>query len=72
MALTLEQMNALEAERLDISYRVPAGRQRTVSVDHSEALLAIYYNAGRFAAGARDKQAIQADLDFQRLLSGRN
>lgn len=65
-------LERLEAERLDLTYRIPADKQKTITVDQSEALLAIYYNAGRYAAGARDKQAINADRDFQRLLSGRN
>ena len=64
-------LTKLEAERLDISYRVPADKRQTIFVDEAESLFSVYYHAGRYAAGARDKQAINADKEFQSLLSNR-
>ena len=71
MTLTQKQLKALEAERLDISYRIPADKKKTLSVDRSQALLDIYYHAGRYAAGARDSMAQRAAEQFDRLQSGK-
>lgn len=36
-------------------------------VDHHERLVKIYYHAGRYAEGARDKAAVAAALTFEKV-----
>lgn len=58
----------LEAERNDISYKVPVAVEPVILTrpeyrkrkdqEHREKL---FFNAGRYAAGARDKTAVKAN-----------
>ena len=58
-----ELVKALESERNDISYRVKNPKplvkvkERTVVSEQTKKL---YFNAGRYAAGDRDKTALEA------------
>lgn len=66
---------ALEAERLDTSWRKPKEpNQPTVvyrdrPVDY-QARDSIMFNAGRWAAGARDKEAMRANRLVAKLIKG--
>lgn len=71
---TLEDWQKLELERYDTSYRKPH-RCRTrvvekiVKVEGSqpnEQLLKLYYHAGRFAGGSRDRVACNSYRELQR------
>lgn len=60
----------LEAERIDISYRNPIPKPITQVVVKEikrvpERLKSIYFHAGRYAAGDRDRLAIQANAEFE-------
>ena len=70
----------LEAERNDISYRQPAQAQivyvdrvirktNKLTTTEREKENAIYYNAGRYQEGARDKTALKAHQKLQQILS---
>ena len=59
----------LEAERIDISYRNPIPKplvkvETRVIKTFPERLKKIYFHAGRYAAGDRDKMAEQAWKDY--------
>jgi hypothetical protein len=59
----------LEAERIDISYRNPIPKplvkvETKVVKTFPERLKKIYFHAGRYAAGDRDKMAEQAWKDY--------
>lgn len=59
----------LEAERIDISYRNPIPKplvkvETRVVKTFPERLKKIYFHAGRYAAGDRDKMAEQAWEDY--------
>ena len=59
----------LEAERIDISYRNPIPKplikvETKVVKNFPERLKKIYFHAGRYAAGDRDKMAEQAWQDY--------
>lgn len=59
----------LEAERIDISYRNPIPKplvkvETRVVKTFPERLKKIYFHAGRYAAGDRDKMAEQAWKDY--------
>jgi hypothetical protein len=59
----------LEAERIDISYRNPIPKplvkvETKVVKTFPERLKKIYFHAGRYAAGDRDKMAEQAWSDY--------
>lgn len=63
---------ALEAERWDISYRKPDAKppvkvriQAVMVPMTDEADKKLYFNAGRYAAGARDSIATLAWLELQ-------
>jgi hypothetical protein len=58
-----EFMQRLEAERNDISYRIKEPKpivQVKVKRVVSEADKKLYFNAGRYSAGDRDKLAVEA------------
>lgn len=72
-------MTALDAERFDLSYKtfgkpeaepeveepqVAPPKRRRVNDDRDKLM----FNAGRFAGGARDKAAMDADRIFQLLM----
>ena len=62
----------LEAERIDISYRNPIPKPITQVVVKEikrvpERLKSIYFHAGRYAAGDRDRLAIQANAEFENI-----
>jgi hypothetical protein len=62
-------LDALEAERHDLTYKRPEYRhqpQVIVTTRPDKERERKSYNAGRFAAGARDKVAIAADKWLQR------
>jgi hypothetical protein len=59
----------LEAERIDISYRNPIPKplvkvETRVVKTFPERLKKIYFHAGRYAAGDRDRMAEQAWEDY--------
>lgn len=59
----------LEAERVDISYRNPIPKpivkvETKIVKAFPERLKKIYFHAGRYAAGDRDRMAIQAWADY--------
>jgi hypothetical protein len=59
----------LEAERIDISYRNPIPKplvkvETRVVKTFPERLKKIYFHAGRYSAGDRDKMAEQAWKDY--------
>ena len=59
----------LEAERIDISYRNPIPKplvkvETKVVKTFPERLKKIYFHAGRYSAGDRDKMAEQAWEDY--------
>jgi hypothetical protein len=59
----------LEAERIDISYRNPIPKplvkvETKVVKTFPERLKKIYFHAGRYSAGDRDKMAEQAWKDY--------
>ena len=64
-----ELVQRLEAERVDITYRNPIPK-RIVKVEtrvvktFPERLKKIYFHAGRYAAGDRDRLAEQAWADY--------
>jgi len=64
----------LEAERNDISYRNPITKPLVKVVVKEvkkvpERLKSIYFHAGRYAAGDRDRLATQANAEFEKLES---
>jgi hypothetical protein len=64
----------LEAERNDISYRNPKPKPLVKVVVKEvkklpERLKSIYFHAGRYAAGERDRLATQANAEFEKLES---
>ena len=64
----------LEAERHDISYRNPIPKPLVKVVVKEvkkvpERLKSIYFHAGRYAAGDRDRLATQANAKFEKLES---
>ena len=71
---TLEEWQALELERYNTSYRKPHKCrprviEKIVRVDNAqpnEELLKLYYHAGRFAGGSRDRRACDAYRELQR------
>ena len=69
-----ELWKRLEAERLDISYRNPIPKPITQVVVKEvkrvpERLKSIYFHAGRYAAGDRDRLATEANAEFEKLES---
>ena len=69
-----ELCRQLEAERLDISYRNPIPKPITNVVVKEvkrvpERLKSIYFHAGRYAAGDRDRLATEANAEFEKLES---
>lgn len=79
---TLEEWQKLELERFDTSYRrfkpVPAPHSRHVCKPKiveqvvtreviSERLKRLFYDAGRFRAGDRDRNACEAVRELERL-----
>lgn len=69
-----ELWKRLEAERLDISYRNPIPKPITKVVVKEvkrvpERLKSIYFHAGRYAAGDRDRLATEANAEFEKLES---
>lgn len=62
-------LRRVEAERLDLSYRLlPKPRKAMIAISEITSLVEVYYNAGRYAAGARDVTAVKADAQLQDLL----
>jgi hypothetical protein len=65
-----ELIKRLEAERNDISYRVKNPKpliQVKVKRVISEQDKKLYFNAGRYAAGDRDKLATEANARFEKI-----
>ena len=65
-----ELIKRLEAERNDISYRVKNPKpliQVKVKRVISEQDKKLYFNAGRYAAGDRDKLATKANARFEKI-----
>jgi hypothetical protein len=61
----------LEAERIDISYRNPIPKpifkiETKVVKTFPERLKKIYFHAGRYAAGDRDRMAEQAWVEYSK------
>jgi hypothetical protein len=61
---------ALEAERHDTFYLTGLSKQKTTVVTKTlhvmpERFKRVYFHAGRYSAGARDKMAIQAWLEYE-------
>jgi hypothetical protein len=72
--LSKEFWQRLEAERHDISYRNPIPKPLVKVVVKevkkvSERIKSIYFHAGRYAAGDRDRLATQANAEFEKLES---
>jgi hypothetical protein len=70
--LSNEFWQRLEAERHDISYRNPIPKPLVKVVVKEvrkvpERLKSIYFHAGRYAAGDRDRLATQANEEFEKL-----
>ncbi len=64
-----ELVQRLEAERVDISYRNPIPKpivkvETRIVKTFPERLKKIYFHAGRYAAGDRDRLAEQAWADY--------
>ena len=67
-----ELVQRLEAERVDISYRNPIPKpivkvETRVVKTFPERLKKIYFHAGRYAAGDRDRLAEQAWADYSKI-----
>ena len=65
-----ELLRRLESERLDISYRNPTPKPLVKVVEKvvkkvPEATKSLYFHAGRYAAGDRDKTALKAWQKYQ-------
>jgi hypothetical protein len=70
--LSKEFWQRLEAERHDISYRNPIPKPLVKVVVKEvkkvpERIKKIYFHAGRYAAGERDRLATQAHAEFEKL-----
>ena len=70
--LSNEFWQRLEAERHDISYRNPIPKPLVKVVVKEvkkvpERMKKIYFHAGRYAAGERDRLATQAHAEFEKL-----
>lgn len=80
MTCKCDLLDRLTAEQFDISYRQvkpvkkkryrksPAPRPVTCTDAEQDARDTLMFNAGRFAAGARDSVAVASDLVFQRMM----
>lgn len=65
-----DMLRNLELERIDISYRNPNPKPMVHVVEKvlykvPESTKKLYFNAGRYAAGARDKHALKAWQKYQ-------
>jgi hypothetical protein len=64
------KLRELELERIDPTWRQPVQEQQVVVVKRAtpidEATKRLYFNAGRYAAGARDTIATKAHAKLQK------
>jgi hypothetical protein len=66
-----ERLQMLEAERLDTSYKNPPPKPFRYAPEHSPTLTKrerkLWFDAGRYEAGARDRVAEKAALQIRKL-----